>query len=88
MAYEPIVLILSLSALALLAGMFGADSRPSPDDLRPWWPASVGIGRPPSRVSQAPRPQRSLPAPPVPLPAAKPVARSRAAAADCADPAA
>jgi hypothetical protein len=30
--------VAALAILALLAWFFGVDSRPSPDDRRPWWP--------------------------------------------------
>jgi hypothetical protein len=45
-----VVLLTVLLAACLLAPFLGADSRPGPEDLRPWWP-----GHPPERLPAAAR---------------------------------
>lgn len=40
-----VVLVMVLLAVCLTAPFLGADSRPGPEDLRPWWP-----GHPPERL--------------------------------------
>ena len=36
--------VAALAILALLAWFYGVDSRPSPDDRRPWWPGRPAPG--------------------------------------------
>jgi hypothetical protein len=42
-----VVLLTVLLAVCLTAPFLGADSRPGPDDVRPWWPGHAAE-RPPA----------------------------------------
>lgn len=46
----PVLLLTAVLALWVLALVAGADSRPGPDDRRPWWP-----GHAPDRPPAPPR---------------------------------